>query len=275
MGGIRERTALFAGGILVVAALIATLFWAVPSIARSRIQILAHRGASAYAPENTLASFKLAIEQRADWLEFDIQQTRDGQLVVFHDLRLERTTNGQGSIRDVTLDQLRALDAGAWFDQKFAGERVPTFDEVVQLARDSGTRIFPEVKEPRFGPGMEERVVAVLRKYNYEDMAIVQSFDERSLDRLHALSPTLRLALLYTRENPWRGAPPSYANVLGPEWSLVAADRDATRSVQATGRQVVAWTVDTPQAARQMIDARVDGIITNKPDMVRAMLDRQ
>src|SRR5919206_2235221 len=136
LGSRRERIGVLVGLLLVLGAGIPLLFSVVPAASRARVQILAHRGASAYAPENTFAAFKLAVEQRADWLELDVQQTSDGKLVVFHDLRLERTTNGHGALRDLTLDQVRQLDAGSWFDPKFAGERVPTFEEVVALARD-------------------------------------------------------------------------------------------------------------------------------------------
>jgi glycerophosphoryl diester phosphodiesterase len=273
MGRHRERAALLIGAALVLVA--GTLLFLVvrPSLERNRVQILAHRGASAYAPENTLAAFRLAIEQGADWLELDVQQTGDGHLVVFHDLRVERTTNGRGALRDLTLEQVRQLDAGSWFGPRFAGERVPTFEEVVALAREAGVRIFPEVKDPRFYPGIEERVAATLRAYEYEDRTIVQSFDAGSLERLRELNPRLRLAALYTRDNPLREDPPGRAEVIGPPWELVAGDRGLVREAHVAGRQVVVWTVEGASTARQMIQARVDGIITNRPDVVRALLD--
>src|SRR5215213_4700199 len=155
LGARRERIALVLGALLILAAGIPLLWMSRPEAARARVQVLAHRGASAYAPENTLAAFRLAIEQRADWLELDVQQTKDGHLVVFHDLRMERTTNGSGALRDLTLDQVRQLDAGSWFGPRFAGERVPTFEEVVALARQQNVRIFPEMKDPRLSPGIE------------------------------------------------------------------------------------------------------------------------
>ena len=122
LGARRERIAVILGVLLVVVAgmgLFVTLGAAAPATAR--VQILAHRGASAYAPENTLSAFKLAVEQQADWLEMDVQQTKDGQLVVFHDLRMERTTNGRGALRDLTLADVRQLDAGAWFGAAVCG----------------------------------------------------------------------------------------------------------------------------------------------------------
>jgi glycerophosphoryl diester phosphodiesterase len=272
LGARRERIGLILGLILIVAAGVPLLI-ARPEIARGRVEVLAHRGASAYAPENTLAAFRLAIEQRADWLELDVQQTRDGQLVVFHDLRVERTTNGHGALRDLTLEQVRQLDAGSWYAPRFAGEQVPTFEEVVALAREQNVRIFPEVKDPRFYPGIEERMAAVINAYGYEGSTIIQSFDMGSLERLRQINPRLRLAALYGVASPLRGDPPPGVTVIGPPWELVAVDPALVRDAHAAGRQVVVWSVDTASAVGPLLDARVDGIITSRPDVVRAVLD--
>ena len=273
MGRRRERVAIVVGALLVLVS--AALLFAVvgPEVGRARVQVLAHRGASAYAPENTLAAFRKATEQRADWLELDVQQTRDGRLVVFHDLRVERTTNGSGALRDLTLEEVRKLDAGSWFGEDFAGEIVPTFEEVVAFAREAGVRIFPEVKDARFYPGIEERLVATLRAYEYEDSTIVQSFDPASLEKVRQLSPRLRLAALYTTANPLKEDPPARAEVVGPPWELVASDETLVRDAHAAGRHVVVWTVDGAGLVRRMMDARVDGIITSRPDFVRSLLD--
>jgi glycerophosphoryl diester phosphodiesterase len=273
LGARRERIALLVGLVLIVAAGIPLWMISRPEAARARIQVLAHRGASAYAPENTLAAFRLAIEQRADWLELDVQQTKDGQLVVFHDLRMERTTNGSGALRDLTLEQVRQLDAGGWYGPSFAGERVPTFEEVVALAREQNIRIFPEVKDPRLYPGIEERVAAVISAYEYEDRTIIQSFDMTSLERLRQSNPRLKLAALYTAASPLRGDPPAGVSVVGPPWELVTNDPSLVRDAHASGRQVVVWSVEGAQAVRPLLDARVDGIITSRPDVVRAMLE--
>jgi len=273
LGTRRERIGVLIGLILIVAAALALSLSVLPEAARGRVQILAHRGASAYAPENTLAAFRLAIDQRADWLEMDVQQTSDGRLVVFHDLRVERTTSGRGALRDLTLDQVRELDAGSWFDQQFAGERVPTFEEVLALAQDNGIRIFPEVKDPRFYPGIEERLASTIAAFGYEDRTVVQSFDAASLEKLRRINPHLRLAALYTATSPFKGDPPAGAEVVGPPWELVAADRSLVRDAHASGRQIIVWTVDSQSGMQQMLDARVDGIITGRPDVARRLLD--
>jgi glycerophosphoryl diester phosphodiesterase len=273
LGARRERIALLLGLVLIVVAGVPLWMLSRPEASRARIQVLAHRGASAYAPENTLAAFRLAIEQQADWLEMDVQQTKDGQLVVFHDLRMERTTDGTGALRELTLEQVRQLDAGSWYGPSFAGERVPTFEEVVALAREQNVQIFPEVKDPRLYPGIEERVAAVISAYEYEDRTIIQSFDMTSLERLRALNPRLKLAALYTAASPLRGDPPPGVSVVGPPWEAVTSDPALVRDAHASGRQVVVWSVEGAAAVRPLIDARVDGIITSRPDVVRALLE--
>jgi len=273
LGARRERIALIVGMVLILAAGIPLFMLSRPEAARARVQVLAHRGASAYAPENTLAAFRLAIEQRADWLEMDVQQTRDGHLVVFHDLRMERTTNGQGNLRDLTLEQVRQLDAGSWFGKQFAGEKVPTFEEVVALAREQNIRIFPEVKDPRFYPGIEERMAGIIAAYGYEDSTIVQSFDMGSLERLRLANPSLKLAALYSAASPIRGELPAGVSVIGPPWETVAGDPAIVRDAHANSRQVVVWSVDGPAPVRLLLDARVDGIITSRPDVIRAALE--
>ena len=273
LGARRERIAVIIGVILVVAAGLGLYFTLGPSVpASAHVQVLAHRGASAYAPENTLSAFKLAIEQQADWLEMDVQQTKDGQLVVFHDLRMERTTNGKGALRDLTLAEVRQLDAGSWFGPQFAGEPVPTFEEVVALASQNGIRIFPEIKDPRFYPGIEERVAGVIGAAGYEDRTIVQSFDMASLDRLRQVNSHLKMAALYTAGIPLRGEPPIGVTIMGPPWELLANEPNLVRDIHASGRQVVVWSVDNASAVRPLVDAKVDGIITSRPDMVRAAL---
>lgn len=273
LGAKRERIGLVFGMLAVIGAglgLFLVLGAAGPPAAR--IQVLAHRGASAYAPENTLAAFQLAIEQQADWLELDVQQTRDGHLVVFHDLRMERTTNGAGPLRDLTLAQIQALDAGSWFGPQFAGERVPSFEDVLTLAAQHNIRVFPEIKDPRLYPGIEERMAAAIAAAGYEDRAIVQSFDMTSLSRLRAVNPHLKLAALYTTSSPLRGDPPAGVTVVGPPWEILANEPNLVRDIHAGGRQVVVWSVDSATAVQPLVAARVDGIITGRPDVIRAAL---
>jgi glycerophosphoryl diester phosphodiesterase len=134
-------------------------------------------------------------------------------------------------------------------------------------------RIFPEVKDPRFYPGIEERMAAIISANEYEDRTIIQSFDMGSLDRLRQLNPHLKLAALYTANAPLRGDVPAGVSVLGPPWEMVASDPTLVRDAHASGRQVVVWSVDSQSPVRSLLEARVDGIITSRPDVVRAMLE--
>ncbi|MGH7411421.1 MAG: glycerophosphodiester phosphodiesterase family protein, partial [Candidatus Methylomirabilis sp.] len=153
---------------------------------------IAHRGASALAPENTMAAFEKAIELGADVIELDLHLTRDGELVVIHDDTLDRTTDGRGPVHGRSLEEIRRLDAGRWFGQAFAGERIPTLSEV--LDRFAGKiPLALEVKAgSAFFPGIEERLVSALRHHSAVEQTAVASFDHFALKRLKEIEPTLR-----------------------------------------------------------------------------------
>ena len=154
-----------------------------------RVQAIAHRGGDRIEPENTLAAFRLAAEEGVDWLEFDVQMTSDGELVVIHDTTLDRTTDGAGTIAESTFDEIRALDAGD-------GEPVPTLAEVIAVAKEFEVGVMPEIKAPHLYPGIEEKVVAEIVEADYLERAVVQSFDRESLAAVNRLQPELELCLL-------------------------------------------------------------------------------
>jgi glycerophosphoryl diester phosphodiesterase len=188
---------------------------------------------------------------------------------------MERTTNGRGALRDLTLAEVRQLDAGSWYGSAFAGEPIPTFEEVVALASQHNIRIFPEIKDPRFYPGIEEHVAATISAAGYEDRTIVQSFDMASLERLRAINSHVKLAALYTATSPLRGEPPVGVTIVGPPWELLSNEPNLVRDIHAGGRQVVVWSVENAAAVRALAEAKVDGIITSRPDTVRAALAGQ
>src|SRR5438093_1650322 len=136
-------------------------------------QVVAHRGASGWAPETTPASYRLALEMKADYLELDVQMTKDGEIVAIHDSLVDRTTNGKGAIGKITLAQLKELDAGSWFNRtypekasrEFAGQRVPTLQEVIDLAKNSGAGLYIETKNPElYPPNFEAKLLDILRR---------------------------------------------------------------------------------------------------------------
>ena len=234
---------------------------------------IAHRGASALAPENTMTSFERAVELGADAIELDLHLSRDGELVVIHDDTLDRTTNGHGPVNERSLEELKRLDAGRWFGEEFAGERVPTLAEV--LERFAGkVPLALEVKAgSAFFPGIEEEVVSALRRHSAIEQAAVASFDHYALQRLKEIEPTLRTAALLV------GRPVSVSAIAGPgraeamalEASLVT--KTEVEACRAAGLQLVVWVVNEPALMRHFIGLGVDGIITDRPDLLRMALN--
>ncbi|MGH7369452.1 MAG: glycerophosphodiester phosphodiesterase [Candidatus Methylomirabilaceae bacterium] len=236
---------------------------------------VAHRGASALAPENTMLAFERAVELGADALELDLHLSRDGELVVIHDETLDRTTNGRGPVHEWSLDELKRLDAGGWFGQAFAGQRIPTLAEV--LDRFAGTLpLALEVKAgSAFFPGIEETVVAALRRHSVIEHVAVASFDHVALRRLKEIEPTLRTGMLMV------GRPVSVpaiahacrADAVALEASFVTETE--VGACRSAGLQLVAWVVNEPSRMRRLLALGVDGIITDRPDLLRAALDQR
>ena len=154
----------------------------------SALMVIAHRGASSYAPENTLAAFDLALQMGVRHIELDVDFTSDGHIVVIHDDTVDRTTNGSGPVTSHTLAALRALDAGSWFGAQFAGERIPTFDEV--LARYKGrVHLHTEIKGR--SPSLSQRTADVIRKHGMEGQVTITSFQTVRLEEMRAYAPEL------------------------------------------------------------------------------------
>jgi len=229
--------------------------------------VIAHRGASGQLPENTLPAFALAVEQRSDMIETDLHLTRDGAIVITHDADLAGL-GGSGEIADASLDEVRALDAGG-------GERVPTLDEVLD---GFGARIpFNLELKSRDGAeyaGLEAAALEAVKRRGLLDRTLFSCFSDRVLETLRSLEPAARIGLLVAPDrarraveragalgcealNPWRG-------IAGPD--LIAAAHDA-------GLAVYVFTVDAPDEMRALLAAGADGLFTNHPDRLRALLD--
>ena len=159
------------------------------------IMSIAHRGASSYAPENTNSAFRKALELGADFLECDVHLSKDGALILMHDERVDRTTDGQGFVKDFTLEELKMLDAGQKFGTDFKGEKIITLDEFLdEFYGEIGLLI--EIKKPKMYPGIEEEIVALLEKYEDLSSIIIQSFDVESMRKMHRLLPDVQIAVL-------------------------------------------------------------------------------
>lgn len=235
--------------------------------------IIGHRGAAGEAPENTLASFALALEQGAQAIELDVHVTKDGEIVVCHDGTLDRTTNGSGHICNNNLQDIQMLDAGAWFSEKFKGQRIPLLSEVFDLV-PRGTLINMEVKHTYEGR-MEKELLAFLRKSKrYEDV-VVSSFNHKVVQRLKRSEPELKVGLLFAANLIDHAGYAKLLEVevysLHPHYHLV--DREDVALASAAGIAVYPYTVNEVSDYKMMIEAGVTGIITDYPGRLRAYLN--
>jgi glycerophosphoryl diester phosphodiesterase len=229
---------------------------------------IAHRGASGTFPENTLAAFRAAIEAGADMCELDVQLTRDGKVVVIHDDTVERTTDGQGAIAALTLDELQRLDAGAKFQSgAHRGARIPTLDEVFDATTGRcGLNI--ELK----AAGVEAEVAQIMHAHNAFDASIVSSFNWDSLKNIQQIDFKIRIGLL-AEEKPielMAAAVAMRAYAINPRWDMV--DADLCEAAHKSGLKVLTWTVDSDARMRALIEAGVDGIMTNFPARMRQVM---
>lgn len=247
----------------------------------------AHRGASAYAPENTLAANQVAIEMSSDWIESDVQLSKDGVPILMHDTTLSRTTNVEQlfptrapwRVADFTLAEIKTLDAGSWKGPEWAGEPVPTLAEMVEQVRPSRSGILMELKAPELYPGIEQKVADVFASYpGYLTSALangrlaVQSFNWDSMKRYKQVQPGVPVGLLGT---PTAAQLPTltWAQQVNPNHGALTADYVA--SVHALGMEVHTWTVDREADMNRVLALGVDGVITNRPDVLNTVLDQR
>jgi len=234
--------------------------------------IIAHRGASGHAPENTLVAFQRAVELGAGFIETDLHLTRDARFVAIHDPTLERTTNGQGPVKDRTLAELRQLDAGMWFDRQFMGTQIPTLDEVLKFARQNDVIFYLEIKYDGAW-GMHHSLVAALQNSENAARTIALSFDPQTLRALRQIDPGVMMGLLVDRGGPdlVKTAIDAGARQLCLRWDLV--NRELVDRAHRADLHVVTWTVNDAGEMRSLIETGVDGIMTDLPDRLRAVVE--
>jgi glycerophosphoryl diester phosphodiesterase len=233
--------------------------------------VLGHRGASAYAPENTLTAFNLAFEQGADGVELDVTLTKDGIPVVIHDDTVDRTTNGHGDIRLMTLDQVKELDAAYKFDQ-YRGEKIPTLDEVMRAVGKRGIVNIELKGKSVQADGLEEAVLVVIEQTGTADNVIISSFNPFALYRMSVLNPRLPRGLLYADDMPlylrraWL-RPVANPTAMHPKYSMI--DERFVKWARSKKYKINTWTVDDPNEMRRLIGLGIDAIISNKPNVLR------
>jgi glycerophosphoryl diester phosphodiesterase len=249
-----------------------------------KLKVIAHRGASGYAPETTLEGYRLALQMGVDGVEMDVHRLRDGVIVAIHDSDVQRTTNGRGQISELTLKDLKELDAGSWFNrafpkkakQKFVGLKVPTLQEIMDLTKESPVELYIEIKDPeRYTPDLEPTLLSMVRSTQLEKRAHFLSFSSQSVKKIKALDPAMQTALLISG---------SAKDAVGAAM-CVSADELAIHHALATsaivnaahrnGLSVSVWTVNRQSDMLRALHLGVDGIITNYPDCLHRILGRK
>lgn len=244
----------------------------VPVHVNNKPLVIAHRGGKKVVPENTLAAFAESIKQGADGIELDIHKAKSGELVVIHDADISRTTDGAGSVPDMTYTELTKASAGARFNKSFAGERIPLLADVLKLV-DGKLILNIEVKNwPKQYPKIDDDLIAMLANYKYPDKIVISSFDHELLKSIHEKAPQYKIAVL---DSAILLEPANYAKSMGatywhPDFHTLRPD--VVRRAKQAGLTVNVWTVNSPAEWQQAMDMGVDGIVTDDPAGLRAFL---
>ncbi len=232
---------------------------------------IGHRGAAGHAPENTLSSFKKALELGADTLELDVHLSKDGELIVMHDPKVDRTTNGTGYIKDLTVEELKHLDAGKLFEE-YRGEKIPLLQEVFDLAKGKATFVIEIKNGPIFYPGIEGKLVQLIEKNDLVDDVIVIAFYHPSLKKIKELNPRIKTGILFVGAfiDPWAVAEQVGADALHPMYEYVT--EEMVTAAHKRGYVVHPWTINDPVQLEQWHKYGVDGITSDYPDSLSGVL---
>jgi glycerophosphoryl diester phosphodiesterase len=230
--------------------------------------VMAHRGASAVAPENTLVAYEKAMEMGADYAELDVRQTKDGAIVLMHDKTVHRTTGMKGFVWDFTLEELKQLEAGSWFGEKYKGEPIPTLEEVIRLVQGR-MKLNIEVKISENEPGIAQKVVDIVRAENFSKNCMITSFDMETIKTFKVIGPDLRTGFIFDKE--YR------PDVFEGNWDILSSnyklvDAEFMCLAKKSGKKTYVWTVNEREEMLRLIGLGVDGIITDKPDLLNSVL---
>lgn len=244
--------------------------------------IIAHRGASGLAPENTLSAFKKAIDVGVDRIEMDLRMTIDGEIVVIHDKTILRTTNGRGSVRKLSLNRLKKYSAGGWFHPQFINEKVPTLREVIELVNGQTTLLLEIKNGSPYHHGIERSIVNLVNEYDANDWCIVQSFNDKVLDNFRKLpnlnSDIQKLFSAFIPVAPFYGGSKfsykrlrryHFADEVNINYKYVTPR--VVKKVHLMNKKVNVWTVNESANMKKYIGMGVDGIITDFPNRLKAL----
>ncbi len=240
--------------------------------------IIAHRGSCACYPENTLASFEGAILMDADMVELDVQLTKDSEVVVFHDEKISRCTNGKGRIADHTLAQLKGLDAGSWFDKRFQGARIPTLTEVLNLCRNKiavNIEIKTEAVTDAITGGIEERSWKIAQQSGMREHIVFSSFDPRAIKHLKEIDSGAAVAVLFEKGHYGSALPSDIIESLRADAFNCSQSELSAKwltNLKLNNVPVNIYTVNDEKNMRRLIEMGVNGIFTNKPDILKKVV---
>ena len=257
------------GGFIGLLAVALIGFWAVESLELTdHTQVMAHRGSSKAAPENSLAAIQQAIEDRSDWVEIDVQETLDGQVVVVHDSDLMKLAKSPRKIWETTSQEIGSIDIGSLFEPKFSKERVPNLEEVLNLCRDR-IGVIIELKYYGHDQRLEQRVVELVERTGMTRQIMIMSLKPEGIRKLRALRPTWKCGLLLSV---------AVGDLKTVEADFLAvnakiASRALVQQIHSSGKQIFVWTVDEPATMSSLMNRGVDGILTNRPEIARGVIE--
>ena len=240
--------------------------------------VIAHRGASAYYPENTIASFQGAISMGADMVELDVQLTKDGEVVVFHDEKISRCTNGKGRIADQTLIELQALDAGSWFDKKYQAAKIPSLMEVLILCRDKiavNIEIKTEAVTESVAGGIEEKSLKIAEQSGMREHIVFSSFDPRAIKHLRQINSKAAVAVLFEKRHYGSMLPSDIVELLGADVFNCSQNELSSKwitNLKLNNIPLNIYTVNDENKMKRLIKMGVNGIFTNNPDILKRVV---
>lgn len=250
-----------------------------PSTNHDGFVVIAHRGGSAYSPENTMSAFRKAVSMKAEMIELDVLLSKDGVPVVIHDATVDRTTNTKGTVSDFTLAELRKMDAGSWFDEKFKGEKIPTLEEVLQFAKDKiavNIEIKTEAVTDSVKNGIVEKCLKIVGKAGVKNQVIFSSFDYRALNHLEELAPEMPKAMLYEKSQSGEKLPSElvqeyHVNVFNCSHKQLSDEWIA--DLKKNNIPFFIYTVNDRDLMGSLIKKGATGIFSDKPDVLKEVVE--
>ncbi|MGB0403318.1 MAG: glycerophosphodiester phosphodiesterase [Salibacteraceae bacterium] len=251
------------------------------------MKVIAHRGASGLAPENTISAFEIAVKLGADMIEIDVRPTKDQKAIVFHDQHLDRITNTSGAVDQRYLAELKKMDAGSWFnDNKHVNETIPTLDETIDYLKDK-CEILVEIKNEQndISDAFLNNLSQLIDKHDVRESVILQSFDSRTLKKFYSLHPGYRLQKLIVWKIPFVKIQLDQRLMLedilkNPRYQSINVDHrfvtpNFVRKIHRHNKKIYCWTVNEQLRMFRLMNMGVDGIITNYPNKLKQLLKEQ